>query len=96
MFHKAGLVTVISEVEGALEREPSLTPLAKAMLRGDIISEESIKALPSAGKGGQGGVFIVSEKEVIKLYETKEARVHKSSNDQTITQTAGAVQINIK
>jgi len=55
------------------------------MLRGQTISEQDVKALKRAGEGGQGDVFFLDGLLVIKLYETKEARVHKDADGQTIT-----------
>jgi len=94
VFHNAGLVPVIPEVNAALERDPSLTVLAKAMLRGEVISEKAIKALQCAGKGGQGGVYNNSDSDVIKLYEEKEAHKHKYADGQTISQTGNEVPLN--
>jgi len=55
------------------------------MLRGQTISEQDIKALERAGQGGQGDVFFLDSLLAIKLYEKKEARVHKNASGHTIT-----------
>jgi len=52
VFHKAELVTKIPQVDAALKRDPTLSPLAKAMLMGEKIDEQSVKALKRAGEGG--------------------------------------------
>ena len=52
---------------------PSLHPIAKAIYRGEIIIEKVILSLKKAGGGGQGEVFFLDDRFVVKLvYEYKQ------------------------
>jgi hypothetical protein len=52
----------------ALEKDSRLHPIARAVIKGQIVKDKDINNLTKAGSGGQGDVFIIDENFVVKKF----------------------------